>query len=402
MPPDDDVIGARLGRLRRQQGLTQRGLAERAGLSEALVQKLEQGRRGSARTSTFIALANALDVDLSELTGKRPRLGKDDDVRVLALRDVLLAPELVLDVSGQPGGRRIAEAASLDDVGRKVATAWRDYWAGRFTTLAGRLPRLVAAARATSAEAGARAAGPLTQSYQLVAYLLVHLGKDDLAALAAERAIHAAATGDDELQWATVHGTFAWALLHQGRTDAAEQHARAIAERIEPSIPRASLEHLTVWGGLLLSAMAAAVAGGRRDAAIDFIGLARSAAGRFESGDRSDYQTNFGPTQVSMQATHAYAVLREPSKALKAADGVRRQDLRSIAWGRHLIDVAQAHVDAGETKAAERMLLDAEDLSPEWFRHQGPARSLVGELVQEARRMSPPLRRLAKSVGVER
>ena len=394
---DDISIGVRLKTLRRDRGMTQAELAELARVSVALVQKLEQGRRGSARTATLIALANALDVELSDFLGKRPRLGRDDDARVLALRDALLAPELLVDVEPGPSG----EPTPVNDLRGLVGTAWGDYWAGRFTRLAATLPGLLAQARIAQGDLGAQASALLAQSYQLVACLLVHLGKDDLAALAAERGINAAAAGDDELQWATVHGTFAWTLLHQGRTEASERHALWVAERIEPSIPRATPEHLTVWGGVVLWAMAAAVAGGRRDAAVDHIGLARSAAGRFEN-DRHDYNTNFGPTQLAMQATHAYAVLGEPAKALKAADGVRRDDLFTISYGRHLVDVAQANVDAGDLRAAERTLLEADGLSSEWFRHQGPARSLVGELVHESRRLSPPLRRLASSVGVER
>lgn len=394
---NDDSIGGRLQRLRRDRGLSQEELAERAAVSTSVVQKLEQGRRGSARTSTLIQLANALDVDVSELVGKRPRLDRDDDVSVLALRDVLLAPDLLPEVEALAAAGR---APSSDELRRMVAAAWADYWGGRFSRLTASLPRLVATARAAQ-DGDTRGAAPLlAQAYQLVACLLVHLGKDDLAALGAERAITAAGRGDDELQWATLHGTYAWTLLHQGRTEAAERHALWIAEKIEPSMSRATLPHLTVWGGLVLWAMAAAVAGGRKAAAIDCIGLARSAAGRFEDGDRLDYQVNFGMTQVAMQTVHAYAVLREPAKALKAAPGVDRAQLQTISWGRHLIDVAQAQVDARDLRGAERTLTAAEGMSSEWFRHQGPARSLVGDLVAESRRLSPNLRRLAASARV--
>jgi transcriptional regulator with XRE-family HTH domain len=393
---DDGTIGVRLRRLRRARAMSQKQLAEAAGLSADIVKKLEQGRRTSARTLTLIALANALDVDLSDLVGKRPRLDRGEDVRVLALRDLLLTPELLPDVDLDV----YREPPPLDHLERAVTAAWDDYWAGRFTRLTARLPELVTDARAAHHLHGAPAGALLGRAYQLVASLLIHFGRDDLAALAAERGIQVAGRSDDELQWATLHGTYSWTLLHQGRTDAAERHALWVAEQVEPRMIGATLPHLTVWGGLVLWAMAAAVAGGRKDPAVEYIGLARSAAGRFEHGDRLDYQLNFGPSQVQMQATHAYAVLREPGKALTAAGGVRREDLRAISWGRHLIDVAQAHVDGRDLRAAERTLTEAEGMSPEWFRHQGPARSLVSDLVQESRRLSPNLRRLAASAGV--
>jgi transcriptional regulator with XRE-family HTH domain len=391
---EDNSIGLRLRRLRRDNALTQEELAEEAGVSVAIVQKLEQGRRGSARTVTLIALANALDVDLSELVGKRPRLDRGEDVRVLALRDTLLSPELVVDVG--PGDAPVPVGQLRED----VASVWGDYWAGRFSRLAAVLPDLVGRCRATQ-QRDTQTASLLAQAYQLTACLLVHLGKDDLAALSAERAIGAAAAGDDQLQWATVHGTYAWTLLHQGRTEAAEQHAMWTAGQIEPSISQATLPHLTVWGGLVLWAMAAAVAGGRKEPAIEYIGLAKSGAGRFEN-DRHDYNSNFGPSQVAMQATHAYATLREPGRALRAATEVRRDDLFAISYGRHLIDVAQAHIDARDFRATQDALVEANSMSSEWFRHQGPARSLVSELVHETKRLSPTLRGLAKSAGVDR
>jgi transcriptional regulator with XRE-family HTH domain len=392
---DEGTVGVRLRRMRRERGLTQERLAELAGLSVAIVQKLEQGRRSSARTDTLIALANALDTDLSQLVGKRPRLDRDDDVKVLALRDALLHPALLTGPSAQEAPQ------AVEAMRPTVVSAWEDYWAGRFSRLVMLLPGLIADARAAHGEVGAPAAAVLGQAYQLAACVLVHLGKDDLAAVAAERGVAAATTGNDELQWATIHGTYAWTLLHQGRTEAAEQHAMWVAGQIEPSLTASSLEHLAVWGGVVLWAMAAAVAGGRRDAAVDHLGLARSASGRFEDGDRHDYNTNFGPTQVAMQATHAYAVLREPARALNAATTVRRDDLFTISYGRHLLDVAQAQVDARDLSSAVGTLVEADELSSEWFRHQGPARSLVGELVQESRRLSPPLRRLARTTGIE-
>jgi transcriptional regulator with XRE-family HTH domain len=393
---DDDELGTRLRHFRRNAGLTQENLANEAGVSADVVKKLEQGRRRSARTDTLILLANALDIDLSDLVGKRPRLDRGEDASVLALRDAVLSPDLLPDIDVAVDG----EPPSIAQLRAEVEAGWSAYWTGRFTRLAADLPGLTARARLAAEASGVAAVPLLVQAYQLAASLFVHLGKDDLAAVGAERAISAAAAGNDELWWAMSHASYAQALLHQGRTPAAEAHALAIAERIEPTMSKATLPHLTVWGALVLWAMASAAAGGRKDTAIDCIGLARSAAGRFEQGDRHDYETNFGPTQVAMQSVHAYAMLGEPSKALKAAGGVDRAHLRVISWGRHLIDVAQAQVETGNMGAAESSLLEAEGVSTEWFRHQGPARSLVSELVEDSRRLSPSLRRLAKSAGV--
>jgi hypothetical protein len=231
---------------------------------------------------------------------------------------------------------------------------------------------------------------------------MVHLGRDDLAVMAAERAVRAAADGDDRLLWAVANGTYAWCIHHQGRLDVAERHALRVAEDVEPDFVRAPLPELTVWGALVLTGLASAAAAERTDEVREYIGLAKVGVGRFDDGDRHDYEVNYGRTQVAMQETHAYTMLHKPDRALKAARDVNRADLRDISWGRHLLDKASAHVDARHLQAAEVTLAESASMSPEWFRHQGPARVLVGDLRHEARKLSPGLRRLVRIVDLDR
>jgi hypothetical protein len=99
-----------------------------------------------------------------------------------------------------------------------------------------------------------------------------------------------------------------------------------------------------------------------------------------------------------MQVTYAYAVRREPAKALAAAGNVRPGDLPgTISRGRHLLDVAQAHLDAHHDQAATATLAEAHSLAPVWFRHQGVARTLVSELLEQQSRLTPALRELASA-----
>jgi transcriptional regulator with XRE-family HTH domain len=93
--PPDAGIGERLRRLRANRGVTQEELAALAGVSVDLIKKLEQGRRQSARLTSLARLTDALDVPLSQLTDKHPRLGGDSDALVLGLRDALLTPTLL-------------------------------------------------------------------------------------------------------------------------------------------------------------------------------------------------------------------------------------------------------------------------------------------------------------------
>lgn len=374
--------------------LSQEQLAERAGISVEMVRKVEQGRR-HPRLPVLIRIAKALDVPLSELADNRPRLdGIQEGASVLALRDALLSPSVIPSLgfaeTAEPIAARQLQAAA-DDVG---AT----YWQGDFARMAAILPGLISAGRVTQEASGAEAATALAQIYDLAAALLVHLGKEDLAAVAAERAIAAASSADERLQ-AMMQGTFAWVLLHQGRLDEAERIASAAADRIEPEMSSAPAEDIAAWGSLLMTALGPAAAAGR-DTAEDYIRLASAGAERLGRRVRI-YQTSFAPATVHMQATYAYAVRREPAKALEAAGKVRPGDLPgTISQGRHLLDVAQAHVDARHDKAATAVLAEARSLAPVWFRHQGVARVLVSELLERQSRLTRSLRELASATEV--
>jgi transcriptional regulator with XRE-family HTH domain len=389
------TIGERLKKLRGERGLSQAELAERADVSTDVVRKLEQGVRQSARVTSLSRLAQALGVSLSELLDKRPRLDRAADaVSLLAVRDALLTPSAL---PGIDPADDVGDATPAGDLDAAVRTAWDHYWAGQFGRLAAMLPGLIGEVRVTARLAAPTSAAALAQAYQLAACLFVHMGSEDLATIGAERGVIAASQGNDELQWATLQGTYAWALLAQGRLEESERHAMRVAGRIEPSLSTASPEHLTAWGGLLLTALAPAAAAGRADEAGEYISLARAGAARL-GADRHDYQTNFGPTQVAMQATHAYTVLGHPRRALDAAQQVRRDDLQPISWGRYLLDVAQSQVDTRREEAALGTLQTAHGVSPEWFRHQLPARSIVADLIERRRRLTPALRSLARAV----
>jgi transcriptional regulator with XRE-family HTH domain len=392
-------IGARLKELRRDRDLSQERLAERAGLSVDLIKRLEQDRRHSARLDSLYALADALDVPLSRLVDRRPRLdgGDPGTPRVTALRDVLLHPDLLPGL--EPAGPE-AEPMRPDRIAALVDQAWGGYWAGQFTALTGDLPELIGEARASAREYGAAAARPHAQVHQLAACLLVQMGQEDLAAVAAERAIRAAAAGDDELLHATLHGTYSWIMHHQGRFTGAVDLATQVADRIEPRMSTASPQHLTVWGGLLLSAVAPAAAADQRDTLDEVISLARAGAARLDH-DRHDYQVSYGPTQVAMQATYGYAATHRPEAALRHAAQVRREDLLGISYGAHLVDVAQAHVDGRADDAAVAVLRTARSTAPVWFRHQPLARGLVQDLRQRALRLRPELRDLVDDLGLD-
>ena len=392
---DGTTIGRQLKKIREDQGYTQEQLAERSGLSRDIIAKLEQGRRTTARLTTVMRLANALDVELARLLGRREQMGADrDGGSILALRDALLSPAFL------PGGDDglDGEPTPLDDVSRAVDDACGRYWAGDFGWLLTHLPGLIAEARLARSAHGPAAVYPLVMAYDLAAALSVHLGRDELALIGAERSITAAHGGDDELLWATLHATYAWVLLNQARLEEAERLAIGMANRIEPSFS-APAQRIAAWGNLLMTALAPAALAGREVA--EYISLASAGAERLGQGVKVYNSTPFGPAAVAVQATHAYAVRREPDKALTASRRIRPGEVAGIAYGRHLLDVAQAHVDARHHTTAVRCLQEARAVSPVWFRHQQVALSLVSEVRDAETRPSPAVRSLVKSLPLE-
>jgi transcriptional regulator with XRE-family HTH domain len=395
---DTSTIGSRLRAARRERGLTQERLAERSGVSVELIGALERGKRETARITSLTDLANALGVTVSDLLGRRERLQEDNAEGVLAVRDTLLS---VADLPGIDLAEDSGEPTPLPALQFAIRRGWDLYWDGRLAGLASMLPGLIGEARVTRKEAGPSASGPLAQAYQLAADLMIHAGHDDLAMVAAERALAAAANGNDELQHATLAGTVSWVLLHQGRTADAERVAAAAAAKAEPRTQAATPGHVTVYGSLLLSAAAPAATASRGSDVETYIGLARSAAARWDR-DRHDYWTSFGPTQVAMQDTYTSAVLGRPGRALRAARGVRQDNLLPISWGAHHLDRAQAlamNAKPGSDGKAAQALAVAHGVSPEWFRHQGLARSLTRELASRKARLGEPLNTLMASLG---
>jgi len=66
-----ETLADRVRRLRIRAGLSQEALAEKADLSTMAVVQIETGRRKNPRITTAIALADALEVSLSELAGEK-------------------------------------------------------------------------------------------------------------------------------------------------------------------------------------------------------------------------------------------------------------------------------------------------------------------------------------------
>jgi len=394
------TIGERIKQLRLQRDpqMTQRELAERAGVSVDLISKLEQGRKQTALLVSLHKIAGALDVDASMLLARPSRIDVTDDAQdhgVLAIRRAITAV------------REDDEPAGVSELEQSARYAWSAYWTNRFDVLGGLLPGFIGAARATGrATTAPEVFAVLSDAYGVAASTLVHLGHVDLAYLAMDRATTAADRSDDPLRRAALSGWMSWLLLHQtGSSDQARRLAVEEADRVEPRLGKAQPEELSVWGSLLVSGAVAAAREDQPDEADDLLNLAEAAATRLQAADhevRTDYERPFGVPLVVMQSVDGAVVTDRPGRALQIAKRMPPDAaLPLAARARHLADVANAQTSLGKDRAATDTLLAIERTAPHWIKYQAYPRTIVRELLERERRArTPQLRGLAHRLGV--
>ncbi len=390
-------IGHRIRELRNGV-MTQTDLVAAADVSPDLIRKLEQGQRNTASIASLHRIARALDVDLGDLLGRQAMPDAAPDAGVVALRQAVADVD---DLLGEIGG----EPLSLRDAQRSVIYLWGAYWSGKYNTLTGLIPQALVGLRSTAFASGnadrARAVEYLAQGYWVAGSTLAHLRQPDAAFMAVRRAVDLAEQTDDPLLLAMLKGSVSWQLMVGGRFDEAERLASRTAEDIEPQgdVPPS---HLSVYGSLLISAATAAGRGNRVVEARDLLDVSREIAQRVGS-DRTDYQTPFGPSQVTMQTVDVGVVTEDYPAALQAARRMSpNPGLPVAARCRHLADRAYAHSKLGEEQEALTLLLTAEGISPDWIRHQTLVRAITRDLLAAERTRSTPLRELAQRIGVNR
>lgn len=401
------TIGERIRQLRSQRNpsMTQREVAERAGVSIDLISKLEQGVKQHTMLVTLHKIAAALDVDVAVLLAQPERIdvAADQDQErergVLAIRRAVTAPD-----DG-------AEPADLGDLKRSARYAWSAHRRSHYDVLGRMLPDFIGAARATaSASDSPEVFAVLSDAYVVATPMLVYLGYVDLAYLIMERALVAADRSNDPLRRAAASGRMSWMLLHHtGSADQARQLAAGEAARIEPRLGTALPDEIAVWGGLLVDAAVAAARAGRTEEADDLLNLAEIAALRLDAVPQEGRspegfygRPQFGLPLVIMQQADGAVVTGRPGRALEVASRMPPDMALPLDWrARHMADVAAAQMHSGKDAAATETLLAVERMSPEWMRYQSYPRVIVRELLERERRArTPRLRALAARLNV--
>ncbi|SCG64123.1 helix-turn-helix domain-containing protein [Micromonospora humi] len=384
-------VGRRVAYWRVRRKLSQQVFADQLGKSKSWVDKVERGVRRLDKLSTLQEIARVLRVDTAALVGR-------DASSVQATGPVEGVDRIRAALSryeipwGEPAGGPVV---TVDRMLRDVGYAWTTFQYARYPQVVDLVPELLTNAQRTHAEA------PRVEAYRIVASLSLKLGDAGLAWLAVDRAMLAAADDRELVSAAAVQ--LGQVLRALGRVREARSVLLGAAYRITPPvIDDAAPAALSLCGALLIQAALAAAQDGKEAAAGELID---EAAGMAEQvGDGCDHhRTGFGPTAVDLARAAAAVEVGDARAAIAWHDkAIARPGWRWLPAehrAAHLLDVARAHLHAGDASNAARMLSEVERTAPAEITSRPVARRILAEVVRDPRAPTT-IAKLAATLGV--
>ncbi len=375
----EDFVGANVARWRRRRGLSQKVLADLAGLSQGYVSLLERGHRSIDRRSTVVRLAEALRVSVAELTGE-PYAVQDPahdraDAAIPALRT-----ELVGLAYGDVVSTDRPLAAVLADAERLSSARQANDFAAATPLAAGVLREL----RAYMSTGDVSAMRALIVALHDVATILKAMGHVDLAYMAAERINELAATLDEPAYL----GLAAYSRLRMLPTENRGLGSRLAAASLGQPGLTSTPEARSTYGMIhLVSALADAVT----DKESDALGHLREAAEVADAvgetaGTGGFGGLNFGPANVVQWRAAIAIETGNPGRAIEVSNKLAPESIRSTSRrAAFYVDRGAAFAQTGREGEAVAAFLSAEGLSPQWVRLNSTVRDTVGSMLRRSR-----------------
>lgn len=370
-------IGRRIKEIRVWRGMTQRVVADLAGISESYLSRIERGERLIDRRSRLEAIAAALRVAPSEMTGQPyPPSNENESVGHAAaqalravLRDIEVDAPPLTETTPRPLEALRSEVAVVN-----TACAACDY-----AVLGRMVPDLIGELHTLAEIHGSSEARRLLADVLHAAfYLSKDLGHGDLAWMVSGH-LHATAVVLGDPVWGAVAG---FVRSHATVGSKARERGLMLAERsaelLEPDDGPAG----QVYGMLHLSAALQSAVTGRAEGARAHIAEANETALR--TGNGTFAELNFGPRNVGIWRVALALELGEPGRVPELA---RNIDVAAIpSAGRQATfygDVGRglATIRGRETQAVEA-LARAEMLAPERTRTNPFVRETVVDLLR--------------------
>jgi transcriptional regulator with XRE-family HTH domain len=377
--------------------MSQKTLADLAGLSQSYVSQLESGDRPLDRKSTQLAIAQALNISVAQLLGQRSAAA--DPIRDRAIAHVPRIRDVLIELAH---GERRAPRRDRDAVRAAVMQATELRNAADYAALAPMLPELLLDLGGHNGTL----APEMVETAFAARYALKTMGYADLAREAAQIGVRVA----DE------HGDPAWrgqalySLVQAFPVESAQLGQRLIERTADELQSTPGRDAQEIYGCLhILAGFEAAVAVHPDEAAAHLDEAADVAAALGEPQRRGELSAGingnwFGPPQVDVWRV---AVAAELGDAAAAIDVARRIDLQALPVpNRHVYywtDMARALAAGGEDREAMHALAKAERAAPQHFRWNPVVRDLCQTLIARARRraVTGELATLARTLGID-
>jgi transcriptional regulator with XRE-family HTH domain len=402
---EDGSPGARIARARRRRGLSQAVLAGLVGRSESWLSQVERGKRGVDSHTVLTRMAALLRVEVEELTG--PQGGADEEgQRVYEPAAEIERAMMGYDAVGASIGGPVPDGASRPAHLRAMAkAAYAGYQATRYDDTGRLLPALIRETEQAARSPGGdsrEACSVRALVYDTAAALLHRVGESGLAWSAADRALSAAErSGRPELVAVQAY-RLSYVIASRRHPAEALELAMSTAGGLERAMRDPDPDTLSVYGGLHLAGVNAAVAVYDRAMTATLLARAREIAGR--TGDGNRMGTAFGHVNVAMHAISASLQLGDAKAAIETGESLDPAALPAVLTGRRTqpsLDMARAYAMRRQDAAAVNLLLAAERLSPQLVRYDGRTREVITSLLhREHQPSTPELRPLARRAGV--
>ncbi|MEW2575283.1 helix-turn-helix domain-containing protein [Streptomyces syringium] len=404
-PEERRAFGARVAELRNQCGLTQRDLAAEIGRTTSWLSQVERGVQPVNRLDVLRLLADGLGVSLQDL---RPDVPPSADVvdetaprpNDLDEARLLISGHPALDVLLSPDAPGADEPLAV--LRTEVDEAWSLAHGDRLSELSGSLgsliPRLERATRTADSRRRSEVYALQSRAYQALSAAFVQQNEADAAWVAADRSIAAAERSGRVLD--VFAGTFrlAHAFVRLKRYDQADCVAQSavVALRRHTDHAEASPDYLSLLGSLHLVLALVHARSGNRAGARRETDHARRVA-RQLGEDRNDFNLEFGPTNVEIQAVSVAVDLGDAGEALEIGERLDASGLSIERQARLALDLGRAHAQLRRVDEALESFTKAERLAPEMVHSHVAARSAIRDLMLVAGRTAPPeLRALAQ------
>lgn len=401
--PKDRAFGRLIQNLRKERGLTQQDLGSLMGRTSSWMSQVERGVQPVERIDVLQQFADALGVSVQRLRPDAPPMplaaAAQDPQRSNDLDEARLL------ISGHPalgtllGSAEASPIPSLDELAASVDEVWELTHAAQFSAVSAAVTRLLPilerAVRTVPAIDGQRAYLLLSRTYQALAAAFVRQNEADAAWVAADRAITAAEWSGNPLHVCASVFRMVQAFVRLRRLEQAE-HAATSAVTALKAQGELTPEGLSVLGSLHLSLGLVYARAGQRAEAREQIAEARTIAQQLGDG-RNDFNLEFGPANVEIQAVSTAVELGDAGEALDIGLAIEVETLSPERRGRLLMDLGRAHAQRRHPGEALDCLLRAEALTPETVRTHIAVRGTIRELVLVAgRNASPELTALAE------